>query len=103
MILGTFIKQPAEYLDYDIDFSEFLSSGDTLQATGSPPVPSPLSVTVAPSGITIGPTFVINNGTGIKQWLSGGTNGVRYKVTLTATTNGGRIKQVEFVVRVKDE
>jgi hypothetical protein len=103
MILGTFIKQPAEYLDYDIDFSEFLADGDTLQSTGAPAVPSPLSVTAAPTGITLGPTFVINSGLGIKQWLSGGTNGVRYKITLTATTNGGRIKQVEFVVRVKDE
>ena len=103
MILGTFIKQPAENLDYDIDFSEFLSEGDTLQSLGIPPVPNPLSVTVSPSGVVIGSTFVINNGKGVKQWLSGGTNGVKYKITLTATTNGGRIKQVEFVVRVKDE
>lgn len=103
MILGTFIKQPAENLDYDIDFSEFLSSGDTLQTTGTPPVPNPLSVTTTPAGIAVGSTFVIKDGKAIKQWLSGGTNGVKYKITLTATTNGGRIKQVEFVVRVKDE
>lgn len=103
MILGTFIKQPAEYLDYDIDFSDFLPGGDTLQYTGNPPVPNPLSVTATPAGITIGPTYVLNDGKAIKQWLSGGTNGVRYKITLTATTNGGRVKQVEFVVRVKDE
>lgn len=103
MILGTFIKQPAENLDYDIDFSEFLSSGDTLQSTGEPPAPNPLNVTVSPTGIVVGSTFVTNDGKTIKQWLSGGTNGVKYKITLTATTNGGRIKQVEFVVRVKDE
>lgn len=103
MIIGNFIKQPAESLDYDIDFAEFLPSGDTLASTGTPAVPTPLDVTVSPSGLTVGSTFVINNGTAIKQWLSGGTNGVRYKVTLTATTNGGRVKQIEFVVRVKDE
>ncbi len=102
MILGRFYKQPAETLDYDIDFSEFLSDGDLIVTTGTPPVPSPLNVSVTPSGMTLGPTFVLN-GKVVKQWLSGGTNGVKYKVTLTITSNAGRVKQVEFVVRVKDE
>lgn len=103
MILGRFYKQPAETLDYDINFSEFLSDGDTILSAGSPAVPSPLNVVVSPSGMTLGPTFVIGGGKVIKQWLSGGTNGVKYKVTLTVTSNAGRVKQVEFVVRVKDE
>jgi hypothetical protein len=102
MILDRFFKQPAETLDYDIDFSEFLSGSDTLVTVGNPPVPSPLNVTVSPSGLTIGPTFVLNGKT-VKQWLSGGVDGVRYKVTLTVTTNAGVVKQVEFVVRVKDD
>ena len=102
MIIGRFTKQPAETLDYDIDFSEFLGPGDTLVSTGNPPVPSPLSVVVSPTGLTPVNTFVIENGTTIKQWLSGGVDGVRYKVTLTATSNNGRVKQVEFLVRVKE-
>lgn len=102
MILGTFDKQPADTLDYDIDFSAILDDGDTLASTGSPPVPSPLSVTVSPTGVTLSPTFVINNGKTVKQWVSGGTSGIRYKITMTVTTNAGRVKQVEFVVRVKD-
>lgn len=102
MILGKYIKQPAETLDYDIDFSDFMSDGDKLAVTGNPSVPDPINVTVAPAGLTIGPTFAIGQ-TIIKQWLSGGTNGVKYKVTVTATTEGGRVKQVEFVVTVKDE
>lgn len=102
MILDRFYKQPAETLDYDIDFSEFLSSSDSIVTTGNPPVPSPLNVTVTPAGLTLGPTFVLNGKT-VKQWLSGGTDGVRYKITLTVTTNAGIVKQVEFVVRVKDD
>jgi len=102
MILGKYIKQPAETLDYDIDFSDFLSDGDALAVTGNPSVPSPINVTVAPLGLTLGPTFAIGT-TVIKQWISGGVNGVKYKVTITATTNGGRVKQVEFIVTVKDE
>lgn len=102
MLLGKFQKQPAETLDYDIDFSEFLSDGDTLVAAGDPPVPDPLNVTVTPAGLTLGPTVVVNTNV-IKQWVSGGTDGQRYKITLTATSNAGRVKQVEFTVRVKDE
>lgn len=102
MIIGKFQKQPAETLDYDIDFTDFLSDSDTLVTTGNPPVPSPLNVTVDNAGLTLGPTFVVGDGKVIKQWLSGGTNNVRYKITITATTNAGRVKQVEFVVRVKD-
>jgi hypothetical protein len=102
MILGRFIKQPAETLDYDIDFTEFLNDGDTLVSSGSPAVPVPLNVVVSPTGLTIGGTYVLS-GTTIKQWLSGGTDGIKYKVTLTATSNAGRVKQVEFYVRVKDE
>lgn len=102
MILGKFTKQPAETLDFDIDFSEFLSDGDSLVVVGDPPVPSPLDVVVSPVGLTLGPTIVVN-GLVIKQWVSGGTDGQKYKITLTATSNAGRIKQVEFIVRVKEE
>lgn len=102
MLIGKFTKQPAETLDYDIDFSEFLSDGDTLVTTGNPPVPDPLNVVISPSGMTAGPTLVLD-GTTIKQWLSGGTDGQKYKITITATSNAGRVKQVEFTVRVKDE
>lgn len=101
MMLGKFQKQPAETLDFDIDFSEFLSDGDSLVSVGNPPAPSPLDVVVSPPGLDLGPTVVINGNT-IKQWVSGGLSGQKYKITLTATSNAGRVKQVEFTVRVKD-
>ncbi len=102
MTLATFDKQPADTLDYDIDFSAILDDGDTLASTGSPAIPTPLNVVVSPAGLTVAPTFVINNGKTIKQWVSGGSSGIRYKITVTATTAAGRVKQVEFIVRVKD-
>lgn len=103
MIIGKFIKQPSETMDYDIDFSEFLTLDDTLVGVGNPSVPSPLNVVVEPVGLTLGPTVIINSGKTVKQWLSGGTNGVNYKITLTLTSAAGRVKQVEFKVRVKEE
>lgn len=94
MILGRFVKQPAETLDYDIDFSQFFADGDTILSVASP--------VISPSGLNAGGTFVIA-GTTVKQWLTGGTDGNRYKITITVTSNAGRVKQVEFFVRVKDE
>lgn len=91
MRLGKLSKQPTEKLDFDIDFNPWLvSCGDTAQQ---------LAVEAEP-GITIGPYDVV---AGIaKVWVRGGTSGESYKVTVTLTTTGGRIKQVEVTVRVKD-
>ena len=102
MILASFIKQPAETLDYDISFSEFLADGDTLVGAGDPAVPDPLDVAVSPEGLTLGPTFLIDEGRTIKQWIAGGVSGTRYKITLTVTSNAGRVEQIYFVFRVKD-
>ena len=91
MILGNFTKQPVDVVDYDIDYSEWLTTGDNVQST---------VVTVTPEGLTVDSVFV--NDPRIKIWISGGTNGVTYKVTVTATTADGRVKQDEFRVKVKD-
>ena len=92
MILGNFTKQPVDVVDYDIDYSEWLSEGDTIESA---------TVTVAPAtNLVIDSLFV--NDPRIKIWVSGGTNGVTYKVTVTATTADGRVKQDEFRVKVKD-
>lgn len=91
MILGTYTKQPADVLDYDVDYSEFLAGIDTLANK---------TVVATPAGINVDQSFIV--GGRIKVWLSGGTNGVTYKITVTATTSDGRVKQDEFKVKVKD-
>ena len=91
MILGTFTKQPVEVLDYDIDCSEWLVSDDVLSSA---------TAVVDVAGLTVDSVLV--SSPRVKVWLSGGTNGAAYKVTVTITTDDGRVKQVEFRVRVKD-
>lgn len=97
-ILGTFNKQPDEVLDYDFDFSEWLTERDDTIA----------SVTAeAEPGLTLPATVdsVDNpshaNGI-VKVFTSGGTDKARYKVTVTVTTAAGRVKQAEIAVRVKE-
>ena len=92
-ILGVFIKQPQEVLDYDFDYSEWLPVSDTIIS----------ATAVADAGITLGST-IIDPATQrvVKQWVSGGISGITYKIQITATTAGGRIKEVEFKIRVRE-
>ena len=105
MILGRYQKQPVEVMDYDVDFAPFLDDGDTLVTSGAGPfIPVPLNVVVSgpDTALVLGSSFVLN-GVVFKQWLSAGTNLATYKVTITATTNAGRVKQIEFTVKIKDD
>lgn len=94
MILGTYRKQPADVRDIPITFYDYLAEfgdGDTITSA------------VATSS---NPALVIDSvstfDTSVVVWVSGGLDGGSYKVTITATTVAGRVKQVEFRVRVKD-
>lgn len=87
MLLETFEKQPADVLDYDIDYTHWLPTNDTVSAATS---------TVTPTGLNLDLTLVVESGTRVKLWVSGGTAGVTYKVEVTATTTLGRVKQDEL-------
>jgi hypothetical protein len=93
-ILAKFEKQPADVQDFDIDFTEWLTGmADTA--------PGPTGSTVtAETGLTV-VASVLANGV-VKVWTSGGTDGVTYKITATLNTVGGRTKQAEIKVKVKE-
>lgn len=91
--LGTFTQQPSEILDYDLDFREWIPSGDTIVSVAA----------TSDAGITLGSTIIDPTTLKIvKQWVSGGVTGTVYKIEVTATTAGGRVKQVEFKIRVRE-
>ena len=97
MILGKFIKQPAELLDYDIDLSKWLTSGDA-PSTATVAI---TCLTLASDAALLNPTKTVSS-TGVKVWLSVGTNGYDYKVEVNTTTTGGRVTQDEFIVKVRN-
>jgi hypothetical protein len=90
--MDKFDKQPDEVLDYDVDFSEWLTGGDTIQSHS----------VAADAGIVVDSSTVSAPTQTVKVWLSGGTDGVTYKVTVTVVTVSGRTKQKEFKVKVKE-
>lgn len=90
-ILAKFVKQPADIQDYDIDFNEYLTANSDTAASHTSTVDA---------GITK-QSSVMADGV-VKVWLSGGTSGETYKVTVTVTTTAGRVKQAEIAVKVKE-
>jgi hypothetical protein len=99
MILGVIVKQPADFLDYDISFAKWLIATDAL-ATVTADI-------VRMDGAALGEKdlearYVVNNSPIAKLWLAAGIDGVGYKVTLNVTTTAGRMTQAELRVKVKE-
>jgi hypothetical protein len=90
MIIGRPIKQPIEVQDYDIDFDSWLPAGDSISS----------AVIGTPTGITLD-SFSVSSPI-VKIWVAGGTAGSSYKFQITVTTNVGRVKQTELIVKVKE-
>lgn len=90
-LLGKFIKQPNEVLDYDVDFSEWFSNRTDLPAS---------HVSFAETGLTIQSSQL--SGNVVKVICSGGAADVAYKVTVRLTTTAGLVKEVDFQVKIKE-
>ena len=88
-ILKKWIKQPAEKQDYDIGFAAWLAALSDTAAS---------FVVTVETGITLVSSAMADGV--VKVWLSGGTNGTKYKVTATITTTAGRVKEDEILIDV---
>lgn len=102
----TYAKQPGERLAYDFDFSVWFAEleGDDIEAASV----SVVSAT-SPAGAVNVNTLVVQQpirigtpSTRVKVWIESGVSGARYKLTLVIDTEGGRRKEVEFYVRIKE-
>jgi hypothetical protein len=91
MIIGNITKQPAEVVDVDIDYTSWLQKNDAI-----------INASVVSDITGIGITTVEVYNTYIRVWVSRGNNDTKYKLTVTATTDQGRVKEDEIIVKVKE-
>ena len=91
MKLGTVTKQPIERFSYTVDYSEALTTGDSIETAVA---------AATPAGLTINNVGV--NDTVVRFWAASGENGVTYKVTITVTTADGRVFQDEIAFKIKE-
>ena len=95
-ILGRKYKQPGETADFYVDWSEWFA-GDP--ANGLPArLDSPITVATPdfPAGVTLEDLALV--GYAAKLVISGGTSGVRHKITVRMTTDASPpiIDEAEF-------
>lgn len=101
MILGRFVKQPAERETYAIEYADDLATGDTILADPPPVIQIELQGTALDtSPLRIDALDV--TGTRVTMWISSGTVRQAYKITVTVTTTSGRVLQDEFIIKIKD-
>ena len=90
MSLPATVKTPNESIDYQFDWTTWLSGfNDTLASV----------VWTVPSGLTAGASS--NSTTTATQTISGGSVGNDYVVTCKVTTTGGRIGERSFMLQVR--
>lgn len=89
--MSTFLatKDPDATLDYEVDWSSWLASGETISA----------AAWTLSSGLT--QTTVNTTATKSTVWLSGGTANSRATAACRITTSLGRVDErtIEFVIR----
>ena len=85
-------KDPADVLDYTVDWSAELAAPTPADAIAS-------VVWTVPAGLTQGTTATIGARTTI--WLSGGAAGVDYVVACKITTEQGRVIERSRKIRVR--
>lgn len=92
MTIATYDKDPSATLDYSIDWSAWLPSGDTIAS----------ATWTATAGLTVESSPAPSVASGIATaWLSGGTAGTRYVVTCQVTTAAGRVDERGITISVK--
>ena len=88
--IRTFVKDPNVKVDYVIDWSDFLESADTIDA----------SVWTVPSGLVGSDESLSDIAT--KIWLAGGTDGEFYDVSNKITTSDGRESERSIGIIVRN-
>ncbi|CAN7537255.1 hypothetical protein LJR130_003781 [Variovorax sp. LjRoot130] len=97
-ILGKQRKQPGETWDYDVNYSDDMPVGDRVIAASAS-----VACITDPTNTALIKGAVTSTDLSSKVWLAGGTDKHDYKVTVFATTEGGRQLEDEFILKIKED
>jgi len=102
MYLETIRQQPNDRRDYDITYAEWWPDGAPI--TEVVLSQSQTTTVTGAADLTLGFAF---DSQIAKVWISGGTSGATYKVTVLAVSDVSgserRAKEIELKVRIKDD
>jgi hypothetical protein len=101
-LLDKFKKQPDEIKKYQIDYSEWLGSAETITSVGTVvDILNPAAGDVGEPTLAVGATAVIG-GTMYEYYLSAGTDKKNYKITFLADTSISQRVESEIEFKVDD-
>ena len=90
---GFFIrKDPEAVMDYFVDYSTFLESGDSITS----------QTTTVDTGLTLDSSSIHNNNKKVILFISGGTVGTTYDVKITAVTANGLTMVHRFRIKCEN-
>lgn len=101
-LLDRFNKQPADIKKYQIDYSEWLDAGVTVDSVATAvTILNPAPGDVSEPTLSLGSTSIIG-GDLYQYYMSSGTDGKKYKVTFQASTSDSQVLESEIEFRVRD-
>lgn len=101
-LLDRFNKQPNEIKKYQVDYSEWLATGETVSSVPtSVTLLNPATGDVGEPTLTVGSTQIVG-GNVFEYYVSSGTDGKRYKITFQASTTDSQTVESEVEFKVKD-
>lgn len=105
--METFLKQPRDVLDYDVDMTAWFtgSPGDDIQSVEITITSAIEEIPTLVTGPVPHPAYTLmgTEPVSFKIWLGGGTEFVDYIVTCVVTTEQDRQKEIEFKVKVRNK
>lgn len=91
MALDKFPKQPNDVQDYDVSYVAWLAALNDTALTHTAEIDP---------GLTLNSSSLLAGV--VKLWTSGGESGKSYKITTLVVTVGGRSKEFEIMIKVKE-
>lgn len=99
MALAKFKHTPTTRKRYQLDYSDWLAEGvsptDTIASIAFASVPN------SPTPAIVDASEINSPATSVDIFISGGVDGVEYKILITMTTVDGQVKQDDILIDVK--
>lgn len=98
---NTLYKQPFDKRQYSMDFSNLMSTGETIEESSPAPVVSSEKMNGDATDLTIDTVAV--SGQTVTFWVDAGTNHQRYRVEVQIETSGGQKLEGDGILVVTDK
>ncbi len=97
MRIGKYTKAPVDRKRYQIDYSEWLDTGEIVSGVVFYVLPVSAQTPLAVDGVAVTPS-----NTGVQYYVSGGVAGVTYEVFATMTTGAAQVREDVIIFSVRD-